>query len=114
MKIINGVDALDDFIIESVNNNKVILLYFGASWCGPCKQLKKKLEDSETQKSMPNLVVAYMDTDVEDNNNLVNRYNVSSLPTLVFIKLEENKVVPVSRVEGYDFTKLKLEYDKYQ
>jgi hypothetical protein len=62
---------------------------------------------------MPNLVVAYIDVDDEENNNLVNRYKVESLPTQIFIKLDKNKVIPHSRIEGYDFNKLKLEYDNY-
>ena len=38
-----GRENLDEFIIENFTNNMVILLYFGADWCGPCKQLKKRL-----------------------------------------------------------------------
>lgn len=111
MKVINGVDELDDFILE--NADKVILLYFGADWCGPCKLLKQKLAEPETHQLMPNLVVAYLDVDDETNGELVNRYKIGSLPTQVFIKLDKNKVVPVGRIQGFDFTKLKLEYEKY-
>jgi thioredoxin 1 len=114
MKEIFGVNELDEFIIENTNNKQnVILLYFGASWCGPCKMLKKRLSESETKKMMPNLVVGYLDVDDETNSSLVQNYKIQSLPTQVFIKLNNKKVVPVGRIEGYDFTKLKLEYDAY-
>jgi thiol-disulfide isomerase/thioredoxin len=113
MKEIFGVEQLDEFIVENVEAGKVILLYFGATWCGPCKQLKKRLGEPETSKIMPKLVVGYLDVDDESNTSLVNRYKVESLPTQVFVKVDKNKVIPVSRVEGYDFTKLKLEYDNY-
>lgn len=107
-----GVDNLDNFIIEANEQNKVIMIYFGAEWCGPCKQLKKRLADKETKQIMPNLVVAHLDVDEELNAKLVKRYKISSLPTQVLINLDDNKIVEISRIEGYDFTRLKLEYDK--
>ena len=113
MKEIFGVEQLDEFILENIEKGAVICLYFGATWCGPCKQLKKRLGESETTKIMPKLVVGYLDVDDTTNETLVNRYKVESLPTQVFVKLDKNKVIPVSRIEGYDFTKLKLEYDSY-
>ena len=108
-----GIDNLDNFIIESTSQNKVIMLYFGASWCGPCKQLKKRLAEKESQIMMPDLVVAHLDVDEELNAKLVKRYKVSSLPTQILIKLNEDIIVEVSRIEGYDFTKLKLDYDNF-
>jgi len=113
MKEISGIEQLDEFIIENHENNNVIMLYFGATWCGPCKQLKKKLDELETAKNMPKLVVGYLDVDNKLITDLVSKYKVESLPTQIFIKLDKNKVVPVSRIEGYDFMKLKFEYDSY-
>ncbi len=107
-----GVDNLDEFIIEQNEKKKVIMLYFGAEWCGPCKQLKKRLAEKESKTSMPDLVVGHLDVDEELNGKLVKRYKVNSLPTQILIKLDGSKVVEITRIEGYDFTKLQLEYDK--
>ena len=82
-----GIDELDEFIIYSSNNNKVIMLYFGADWCGPCKQLKEKLRNDETQEMMPNLSVCFIDVDDPLNEELVSKYKVSILPTQIFVKL---------------------------
>lgn len=112
MKNIVGVSELDEFILKHIDD-KVVLLYFGAVWCGPCKQLKIKLDESDTKKIMPKLVVGHLDVDDELNAKLVKRYKISSLPTQIFIKVDNNKVVEVSRIEGYDFTRLKLNYDSY-
>lgn len=113
MKEIYGIEQLDELIFESIEQGKVICLYFGAKWCGPCKQLKTRLVNSETIKIMPKLVVGYLDVDEEINIDLVKRYNIESLPTQIFIKLDKNKVIPVSKIEGYDFNKLTLEYNSY-
>lgn len=111
MKVISGVENLDTIILENASNNKITLLYFGAIWCGPCKQLKEKLVSSDTIKSMPQLSAIYLDVDDIMNETLMKRYKVESLPTQIFIRLDNNVVKEVKRIEGYDFIKLKLEYD---
>ena len=63
MKVISGMEELDSFIVDNINNNKVTLLYFGATWCGPCKQLKERLNSDDTYKIMPRLSVGYLDVD---------------------------------------------------
>ena len=107
---INSIDDLDNFIIE--NKSDVVLLYFGASWCGPCKLLKEKLSQPDAINKMPLLKVCYIDTD--NNEDIATIYKIKSLPTQIFIKLSDDKVKVVSKIEGYDYTKLLLEYDKYQ
>ena len=39
MDLIEGFNNLDSKILS--NNDKIILLYFGAVWCNPCQELKK-------------------------------------------------------------------------
>jgi thiol-disulfide isomerase/thioredoxin len=112
MKDICGIKELDQFIVESVSNDMIMLLYFGATWCGPCKQLKDRLKNPETINMMPLLVVGHLDIDHTDNEELCKRYKINSLPTQIFVKLNNNKVTEISRIEGYDFTKFKMEYDK--
>jgi thiol-disulfide isomerase/thioredoxin len=111
MKVVSGVEELDNFILDNINNNRVTLLYFGAMWCGPCKQLKDKLKDSETLRMMPRLEVGYLDVDDTNNEELKKRYKVQSLPTQIFIQVHNNMVKGVRRIDGYDFTKLKMEYE---
>jgi thiol:disulfide interchange protein len=110
---INGVDELDDFILNNIDNS-VVVLYFGANWCQPCKLLKSKLEEEDTKSMMPRLAVCYLDVDLPENEKLCEQYNAESLPTQVFIKLdEEDRVEEVSRIEGFNFNKLKTQYDNY-
>lgn len=105
------LEDLDNFIITNTNKETIILLYFGASWCGPCKLLKEKLADEDTIKRMPLLKVVYIDTDNADDISCM--YKIKSLPTQIFINLDNLKVKVFSKIEGYDYTKLLLEYDKY-
>jgi thioredoxin-like negative regulator of GroEL len=107
-----GIENLDNFIIEESSKNSIIMLYFGAEWCGPCKKLKNLLNNKETIQQMPKLAVAHLDIEEEENAKIVKRYKITNLPTQVLINLHDNKVVEITRIVGYDFTKLQLEYSK--
>lgn len=111
MKSIDGIEDLNNFIIDNIN--KVIVLYFGAIWCGPCKLLKERMNEEETKHMMPNMAMCYLDLDNKNNNKLFKKYKINCFPTQIFIKLDNNIVRELSRIEGYDFTKLKLDYDLY-
>jgi len=58
------------------------ILYFSATWCGPCVQIKPKFE--KLVKSMGDRInVAYIDVDSDTRTSL---YSIRSIPTFVFIK----------------------------
>jgi len=55
------------------------ILYFSASWCGPCRNFKPIMES--VSNSMP---VRFIN--VDENPTLAAQYNVRSVPMLVFLK----------------------------
>ena len=112
MNTICGRKEIDNFIINANNDNKKIMLYFGAPWCGPCKNLKKELNNWSPVIQLNELVIGYIDIDDDKNTKIVNNYKISLLPTQIFIKLDNNKIIEISRIEGYDFIKLEMEYAK--
>jgi thiol-disulfide isomerase/thioredoxin len=114
MKEIIGIDKCNDFIIDSFNDNKIILLYFSAKWCGPCKDLKKRLESQECKLEMPNLEVGYIDIEEEDNLNLNDIYKIKSLPTQIIITLEGNNIKVLKKITGYDWINLLMSYEEFQ
>lgn len=56
--------------------NNIKVLKFSATWCTPCKLLAATLKDVEGITSL----------DIDENPELTNKYNVRSVPTLVFLK----------------------------
>ena len=72
------------------DTDKLLLIKFGASWCGPCKQVKPHLE--KIAESESNLLI--VDIDVEeasewewDSDDLGSKPSeVENLPTFRFIK----------------------------
>lgn len=59
------------------------IIYFGATWCGPCKIVKATL------KELSGIAIQYLD--IEKHVDLANKYNVSSVPTLLIFRNGELK-----------------------
>ncbi|KAI9589684.1 thioredoxin-2 [Glossina fuscipes] len=62
---------------------KLIVIDFYASWCGPCKIISPKLEELSVQYSDKALVLK---VNVDDCEEIALEYNVTSMPTFVFMK----------------------------
>ena len=55
---------------------------FYATWCGPCKMLEPVVEEVANENE--NLKVVRID--VDKNVNLVYKYNIQAMPTLVVVQ----------------------------
>jgi thioredoxin 1 len=60
------------------------LLLFTAEWCGPCKQLKPIVSELVREYGLE-----YEEVDVDRDGKLAVKYNVQSIPCLVFLKDDE-------------------------
>ena len=69
---------------EEINNtDKLVLIDFFATWCGPCKMLSPIIAEiaNEHRKTVK---VCKVNTD--ENQELAIQYNIVSIPTLMFLK----------------------------
>ena len=56
------------------------MLFFNASWCGPCRQMKPIVSDLRHKG------FHFRDVDVDKNQNLAAKYGVHAVPTFVFVQ----------------------------
>lgn len=69
----------DNFEKEVINSDKKVLADFNADWCGPCRMLKPIIEEfAETNDE-----IKVVSINIDDEDELSEKYNVSSIPCLV-------------------------------
>jgi len=78
---------MENFDNEINNSEKLVLVDFYATWCGPCKMLAPVLENiAEEYQDKINVYKVNVDEEME----LARKFNIVSIPTLIFFK--EGKV----------------------
>jgi thiol:disulfide interchange protein len=73
-------------VSRAKQQGKPLVLIFSASWCGPCKQMKKEVYPSEEVAPFhQKFVWAYADVDDPANQALAKQYNVTGIPHVQFL-----------------------------
>ena len=64
-------------------DDKLVIVDFWATWCGPCRMLTPVLDDIEEELSDKITVVK---CNVDDADQIAMRFRIMSIPTLIFFK----------------------------
>jgi thioredoxin 1 len=73
----------DTFDAEVLQSDKPVVVDFWATWCGPCKMIAPILEEVATEMEGR---VKITKLDVDSNNKTAGKYNIMSIPSLLFFK----------------------------
>ena len=71
-----------NFEKEVLNSDKRVLVDFYADWCGPCKILSPRVAEIANE----NKDLKVVKINVDQNEDLARKYNISSMPTLLVIE----------------------------
>ena len=83
---VDGIEVTmndENFQAEALEDERPVLVDFGAEWCGPCRQM---------EPALAYLSVQYKDrvkvgkVDVDESTRLAADYNIEALPTLVIFQ----------------------------
>lgn len=97
MAVIHGTD--NDF--NELINDKVVIVDFFATWCGPCKMLSPVIE----QLSEKFNGVKFVKIDVDECPNVSKNYGIMSVPTLLKFKNGALVDTKIGYVNIEDFSK---------
>lgn len=83
----------ENFKSEIENSDKVVIVDFFATWCGPCKMLTPVFE--ELSNSMTD--VDFVKVDIDQSLRIAQEYNITSVPTMMIFKNGK----PVDAIMGF-------------
>lgn len=83
----------ENFKTEIESSDKVVIVDFFATWCGPCKMLTPVFE--ELSNSMTD--VDFVKVDIDQSLSIAQKYNITSVPTMMIFKNGE----PVDTIMGF-------------
>ena len=80
---------------------KLVVIDFNATWCGPCRQFAPTFD--KVAEEYADRAVFYS-VDVDDHNDLAAQYNVQSIPMVVYLKPDGTYTSTVGLITESEFT----------
>jgi thiol:disulfide interchange protein len=88
---------LDAATIEAKRDNKPRLLYFTASWCGPCQRLKT---ETWNDKNVESKLAGYVPVkiDIDEHADTAQNFQIDGIPTFIVL---DGSDAPLKRSTGF-------------
>ncbi|GLD72717.1 thioredoxin-like protein [Lates japonicus] len=99
VRMVGSLEEFDTILKEA--GDKLVVVDFTATWCGPCKHIAPIYE--ELSKDANNKNVIFLKVDVDEVQDLCARCKIRSMPTFQFYKKGEK----VEEFSGADPNQLK-------
>ncbi|XP_005182638.2 thioredoxin-1 [Musca domestica] len=107
LTMVSIIKNTEDFEKKLANaGDKLVILDFYATWCGPCKEMDPHIRKL-TQKYKDQAIV--LKINVDKFNEISDYYKVKSMPTFVFIKNKKR----LSSFAGADDEMLQQRVEQY-
>ena len=81
-EVINMIELNDKTFDDALKNNETVVVDFWATWCGPCRALGPIVENVSEKHSN----VCFAKVDVDDNPELCQKFNITSIPFVAKFK----------------------------
>lgn len=96
----------DNFKNEVLENDKVILVDFFATWCPPCKMLSPVLEKISNSRAAFDIAKI----NIDESQELASEYEVEAVPTMIVFKEGKQVEKIVGFVDEDDIVDLMSKY----
>ncbi|AAS51097.1 ACL131Wp [Eremothecium gossypii ATCC 10895] len=79
--MVSEIKSLSEFE-SAVGSDKLVVVDFYATWCGPCKMIAPMIEKFATQFQE----ASFYKVDVDAAAEVAHKYQITSMPTILFFK----------------------------
>ena len=86
------VHATADTFEALIRENKIVLVDFFATWCGPCRMIAPLIEQVAEEYDGKAVVAK---VDIDEEQELATQYGIESIPTVILFKDGESINVEV-------------------
>lgn len=76
------INSISEFE-ELINSEKLTVVDFFATWCGPCKMLGPVFQGVADELGNK---VNFIKVDIDQFNEIASKYQVASVPTIIYFK----------------------------
>ena len=74
-------DDIVKILLENMDKSVLSLLYFTASWCGPCQKIKPFLKNFSEKSKKDKYNIEYYMIDIDKNKEFCDKCEIKSVPT---------------------------------
>ena len=97
------VKSMQEFEQEVLNSHNPVFVDFWAEWCGPCRAVSPAVEELSVEYEGK---VNFVKVNVDDNNELAQKYGVFSIPTLAIfsegqVKAQSTGAASKDKIKSY-------------
>lgn len=78
-----AIEVTDENFEELLNSGNPMVLDFWAEWCGPCRMVSPIIDELASEYEGR---VTIGKVDVDSNNDVVGRFGIRNIPTVLFFK----------------------------